>query len=128
MVQTLFKRDKRIDTDDIPPIIGNVIYSSNKEKVNIINDFFIKRPTLQHQHDTPPDPSQLDCQLIDITLSLSEVSNIIQNLDNSKSIGPDQVHNRLIIAASSELLTILFNRSLSKASFLLFGKFLVLAP
>ena len=68
----------------------------------------------------PPDLPQLDCQLNDITLSVSEVSNIIQNLDKSKATGPDQVHNTLLIAASSiiaEPLTILFNRSLSESKF-----------
>ena len=69
---------------------------------------------------TPPDLLQLDCQLNDITLSVSEVSNIIENLDKSKATGPDQVHNRLLIAASSiiaEPLTILFMRSLSESKF-----------
>ena len=46
--------------------------------------------------------------------------NIIQNLDKSKATGPDQVHNRLLIVASSfiaEPLTILFNRSLRESKF-----------
>ena len=68
----------------------------------------------------PPDLPQLDCLLNDITLSFSEVSNIIQNIDKSNATGPDQVHNILLIAASSiiaEPFTILFNRSLSESKF-----------
>ena len=127
-----FLKKKSIDNDKIPPIDYNgKVYYSNKEKANIFNDFFIKQSTLEHEDDTPPDLPQLDCQLNDITLSISEVSNIIQNLDKSKATGPDQVHNRLLIVASSiiaEPLTILFNRSLRESKFMLFGKFLTLPP
>ena len=93
--------------------------------------FNIKRSTLEHEDDTPPDLPQLDCQLNDITLSVSEVSNIIQNLDKSKATGPDQVHNRLLTVASSILLNLLlyYSTDLSvKPSSLLFGKFLTLPP
>ena len=96
-----FLKKKSIDNDEIPPIDYNgKVYYSNKEKANIFNDFFIKQSTLEHEDDTPPDLPELDCQLNDITLSVSEVSNIIQNLDKSKATGPDQVHNRLLIVAS----------------------------
>ena len=122
-----FLKKKSIDNDEIPPIDYNgKVYYSNKEKANIFNDFFIKQSTLEHEDDTPPDLPQLDCQLNDITLSVSEVSNIIQNLDKSKATGPDQVHNRLLIVASSiiaEPLTILLTDLSEKASSLLFGKF-----
>ena len=117
----VFLKKKSKDNDEIPPTDYNgKVYSSNKEKPNIFNDFFIKQSTLEHEDGTPPDLPQLDCQLNDITLSFSEVSNIIQNLDKSKATGPDQVHNRLLIVASSiiaEPLTILFNRSLRESKF-----------
>ena len=72
---------KSIDHDEIPPIDYNgKVYYSNKEKANLFNDFFIKRSTVEHEDDTRPDLLQLDCQLKDITLSVSEVNNIIQNL------------------------------------------------
>ena len=116
-----FLEKKSKDNDEIPPVDYNgKVYYSNKEKANIFNDFFIKQSALEHEDDTPPDLPQLDCQLNDITLTVSEVSNIIQNLDKSKATGPDQVHNRLLIVASSiiaEPLTILFNRSLRESKF-----------
>ena len=55
-----------------------------------------------------------DCKINDITLSVSEVSNAIQNLDKGKATGPGQVHKRLLIASAAiiaEPLFILFNRS-----------------
>ena len=116
-----FLKKKSIDNNEIPPIDYNgKVYYSNKEKAIFFNDFFIKQSALEHEDDTPPDLPQLDCQLNDITLSVSEVSNIIQNFDKSKATGPDQVHIRLLIVASSiiaEPLTILFNRSLSESKF-----------
>ena len=116
-----FLKNKSIDHNEIPPTNYNgKLYYSNKERANIFNDFFIKQSVLEHEDDTPRDRLQLDCQLNDITLSVSEVSNIIQNLDKSKATGPDQVHNRLLIAASfiiAEPLTILFNGSLSESKF-----------
>ena len=115
------EKEEYIGNDEIPPIDYNgKVYDSNKEKVSIFNDFFIKQPTLEHEDDTPPDLPQLDFQLNDITLSVFEISNIIQNLDKSKATGPDQVHNRLLIVASSSIaepLTILFNRSRSESKF-----------
>ena len=54
-----------------------MVYYSNKERANIFNDFFIKQSILEHEDDTPRDLLQLDCQLNDIALSVSEVSNII---------------------------------------------------
>ena len=70
-----FLEKKSIDNDEIPPIDYNgKVYYSNKEKANIFNDFFIKQSTLEHEDDTPPYLPQLDCQLNDITLSVSEVS------------------------------------------------------
>ena len=120
LVQAFLKK-KSIDHHEIPPTDYNgKLYYSNKERANIFNDFFIKQSVLEHEDDTPQDRLQLDCQLNDITLSVSEVSNIIQNLDKSKATGPDQVHNILLIAASfiiAEPLTILFNGSLSESKF-----------
>ena len=91
----------------------------------------LKQSTLEHEDGTQPDLPQLDCQLNDITLSVSELSNIIRNL-YIYILGPDQVHNRLLTVAflvTAEPLNELFNRSLLvKASSLLFGKFLTLAP
>ena len=78
----------------------HVLYS-NKEKANRLNDFFVKQSTLENEDDIPSVLPQLDCQLNDIVLSVSEVSNAIQNLDKTNATGPEEVHNRLLIAAAS---------------------------
>ena len=59
--------------------------------INRIDDFFIKEATLKNEDDTPPDISQLDCQLDEAVLSIKEVKKkkVIKNL-----------HNRLLIAAA----------------------------
>ena len=118
MVKT-FLNKKGINTDEIPPIEYNGnIYYSNKEKANILNDFSVKQSNLENEDDILSVLSQLDCQLNNIVLSVSEVSNAIQNLDN-KATSPDEVHNRLLIAAViviTEPLTKLFDRSLSESN------------
>ena len=77
LVQAFLKK-KSIDHHEIPPTDYNgKVYYSNKERANIFNDFFIKQSILEHEDDTPRDLLQLDCQLNDIALSVSEVSNII---------------------------------------------------
>ena len=82
LVRALLKKKSIDKKEEIPPTDYNrKVYYSNKEKANIFNDFFIKQSTLEHEDDTPSDLPQLDCQLNDITLSVFEVSNIIQNLD-----------------------------------------------
>ena len=85
----VFLTKKSIDNEEIPPIdYHGKRYYSKKEKANIFNYFFIKQSTLEHEDDTPPDLPQLECQLNAITLSVSEVSNIIQNLDKNQATGP----------------------------------------
>ena len=67
----------------------------------------------------------LTVNLIIFVLSVSEVSNAIQNLNKNKATGPDEVHNRLLIAAVSiitEPLTKLFNRSLNESRVPAIGK------
>ena len=91
-----------------------------KKRLIYSTTFFISQSTLEHEDDTPPDLPRLDCQINDITLSVSEASNAIQNLDKGKATGPDQVHNRLLIASAAiiaEPLSKLFNRSLRENKF-----------
>ena len=110
-----FLEKKSIDNDEIPPIDYNgKVYYSNKEKANIFNDFFIKQSTLEHEDDTPPDLPQLDCQLNDITLSVSEVSNIIQNLDKSKATGPKSITDYLLSPLLSLLNLLLYYLQISQ--------------
>ena len=84
-----------------------VLYS-NKWKADILNDVFVKQSTLENEDDIPPVLPKLDCQLNDIVLSVSVVSNAIENLDKNKATGPDEVHNRLEIAAASVMVQPLF--------------------
>ena len=90
-----FLNKKGIDTDVIPPLaLNGNIYYSNKEKANILNDFFSAQSTLEHEDDISLDLPRLDCK-INITLSASELSTAIPNLDKGKATGPDQIRNRL---------------------------------
>ena len=72
MVKT-FLIKKGIDTVEIPPAEynGNKYYS-NEEKAHILNDFFVKQSSLEHEDDKPSVLPQLDCHLHDIVLSVSK--------------------------------------------------------
>ena len=51
---------------------------------------------------------------------IAEVENVLKNLDTSKAVGPDLIHNKVLKMASpaiSNALTLLFNRSLSEGRF-----------
>lgn len=102
----------------IPPLINdNIIYSTNLEKANILNQYFAN----QSKIETPPmalPPLKLTTHsLLDsLNVTSSEVSDIIKLLDVNKANGPDCISSRLIkqvINAITLPLTDLFNKSLA---------------
>ena len=92
--------NKKGKNDDIPPLEyeGN-IYSSNIEKANILNDYFIRQSTLDNTDDEVPDIPQSTHQITEIEITQNQVSSLIKKLDKNKASGPDKIHNRLLIAA-----------------------------
>ena len=93
LVKSFFKK-QGVESDGIPPIEFDGNYYLNSEKADMLNDFFIKQSTLEHDDDTPPNLPKLDCKLNNIILTVPEVTNAIRNLDKTKAPGPDLVHNR----------------------------------
>jgi hypothetical protein len=59
-------------------------------------------------------------ELLEISLSVSEVQTAITNLDKGKAVGPDLIHNKVLFAAMNYIaqpLTNIFNRCLSESKF-----------
>ena len=112
---------KGMDSDEIPPILSNgELHYSNKSKANVLNDFFIQQSTLQDNDDTLPHVNYKPQELQEITLTESEVRNVIKNLENNKAVGPDRIHNRLLKASVDIIvphLTSFFNRCLNDGCF-----------
>jgi len=105
-------------SDDIPPISHNgQTFHSPQDKANVFNKYFIQQSTLENKDDEPPNLEQLNCELTDISLTSIEITTVIKKLDKNKAVGPDKIHNKLLIAAVdfiAEPLCILFNRSLTE--------------
>ena len=87
---------------------------------NALNSFFIEQSTLTEDDNELPDIVPLDCELQEITISETEVNNVIKNLDPTKAVGPDLIHNKLLIASRNIIAPVLakiFNKCLNKNKF-----------
>ena len=106
-------------------------FSTNKEKANAINEYFIKQATLENVCDSLPQVTFLDCEIDDIKLTVFEVKEIINTLYTRKATGPDLIHNKLLIAASEAIcvhLTGFFNRCLNEGIFPFIWKTATVTP
>ena len=80
--------NKGSDPDVIPPLEKDgVTYYTNKEKANVLNQFFIKQSTIEDNDDVPDVP-ELITSIIQMNVSVEEVKNTLT--------GPDQMHNKKI--------------------------------
>ena len=117
----LFLNKKEINSEEIPSleVNGKIIYS-DKEKANTLNSFFIEQSTLTEDDNELPDIVPLDCELQEITISETEVNNVIKNLDPTKAVGPDLIHNKVLISSRNIIAPVfakLFNKCLHKSKF-----------
>ena len=119
-----FLKSKDMNSDAIPPItdpddVNNIIYE-NKDKANCFNRYFKSQSTVPNANSNPPQIPISNTILPPFSLSVLEVENVIKDLNTSKSVGPDLVHNKVIKASSpviSNPLTSLFNKSLTEGHF-----------
>ena len=102
----------------IPPleINGNII-TDERDKSNILNNFFQSQTLLNDQDAILPDlpPSTVQTHLQNIVLNPSEVELVLETLSIGKASGPNELNNRIIRALSHELsypFCSLFNQSL----------------
>lgn len=117
----LFLKKKGVDSNKIPPILSDgVVFHTSQGKANVFNDFFITQSTLENEDDVLPAMPFCNYELREITLSSTDVKEVIANLNKNKAVGPDQVHNNLLISALPIILnplTVIFNRSLNETKF-----------
>ena len=108
-------------SSQIPPILFNdILYTSDNKKANLFNQFFSQQSTLENPDDTAPQLDQFDNALTNIMTTTEEVKSIIRSLDKTKSAGPDNIHNRLLIAGVDQIsgpLSLFFNRCLAAGVF-----------
>ena len=108
-------------TDVIQPLNKNgQIYTEEKEKANILNNFFTEQTLLDDSQATLPQTVKNTTYKLDsIIVTPEEVRDTLKSLPIGKDAGPDLINNRLLKELSQPLalpLSDLFNLSLSSGS------------
>ena len=110
-------------SSDIPPLQDTdkdeLIYSPDK-KAELFNSFFVKQSCINGADDDPPDIQDNGLVAPAMMFTHELVYNILKDLDQRKAVGPDLVHNKLLVKAKGIIsgpLAQLFNRSLDEATF-----------
>ena len=92
----------------------------DQEKVEVIYHFFASVFTCEDLNYIPPFPDrQFQTTLDDITFTEDMVLNRLVKLDQSKSPGPDEIHNRVLKELAHEIaqpLADLFNDSMKTST------------
>ena len=103
-----------------PPLEKDgLVYSDEKEKANLLNDFFRDQTLLDDQNAEIPEvvPYPVLHNLDFISLTPDEVKSILKSLPIGKATGPDGVSNRILSALANELsipIFHFFNQSLNQ--------------
>ena len=108
-------------SDVIPPLNKNgQIYTEEKEKTNILNNFFTEQTLLDESQATLPQAVKNTTYHLDsIIVTPEEVRDTLKSLPIGKAAGPDLINNRLLKEFAQPLalpLSDLFNLSLSSGS------------
>ena len=108
---------------DIPPLQNNnsneIVYLP-EHKTELFNDFFVKQSRINNIDDELPHIEFNGITAPTIVLTREMVYKVIKDLDQSKAVGPDLIHNKLLVKSAeflSEPFTILFNRSIAESRF-----------
>ena len=116
-----FLKNKNATINEIPPLVeNNEIHHSNTEKAGCLNTFFSNQSKVEDNNGPLPHLQFSTTQIEQISILPEDVASVIQHLDTNKAVGPDLVHNKLLVAAGStlnEALTLLFNKSLNNGEF-----------
>ena len=104
----------------IPPMKNNnEVYTDDKDKANLLNDYLKNQSCLNDNGKEPPQVDKLiPNDLSSIVTSAEEVKSILETLKIGKASGPDCINNYVLKMCAVELsepLSKLFNCSLSQA-------------
>jgi len=116
-----FMAKKGSNQNEIPPItVDNKTYFEDQEKAELFNTSFIKQTEINDTDDNAPELDNIELAIDDMVVTSEEVKSVIKSLDTSKAVGPDKIHNKILIASLpiiAEPLSILFTRSLNEGIF-----------
>jgi hypothetical protein len=114
-------------TNNIPPLIKQSIdgetdfFTSDQEKADCLNDYFASISTVNDSGAVlPPFLPKTDLNLSNISITESEIEDVIRVLALNKACGPDLISHKMLKGVSETIpkpLCILFNRSLAEECF-----------
>ena len=116
-----FTIKKGLSSSDIPPIqFENKVYYLSEEKADVFNTYFVNNSTLNGTDDELPILEESGVILPQLVITEEMILDVIKNLNPNKAVGPDLVHNKLLIKGADVIakpLEILLNRSLNEEKF-----------
>ena len=122
MVNNFFNR-RGLSFSEIPPLedtIKQEIVYLPEQKAELFNNFFIQQSHIEGADDNLPFIIDNGLNAPTIIFTSETVSKVIKDLDQSKAVGPDLIHNKLIVKAVDFIarpLATLFNRSITEGKF-----------
>ena len=97
------------------------VFYTNHEKASKFNEFFAEQSSIEDSNDDNiPHVPMVPSNINHIELSVDEVKNALKDLNPTKAVGLDMIHNKILITSTDvivDALTILFNRSLQEGVF-----------
>ena len=122
LVNSFFNRQNALSSE-IPPLkdadSGEIIYSP-ETKAELFNSYFAKQSLINNTDDDPPNIQENDLAAPVLVFTSEMVKKIIKDLDQRKAVGPDLIHNKLLVKAINIIsgpLASLFTRSLEESKF-----------
>ena len=116
-----FISNKGMPQDDIPPLEkNNTVYYSPKDKATIFNEYFASQCSVTDEGNDLPILDNFPVSIEELVLTTDTVLQTLKRLDGSKAVGPDLIHNKLLIVDADAIcqpLIRLFNGSLSEGKF-----------
>ena len=116
-----FAIKKGFSTPDIPPIqYDNKVYYLPEEKAEAFNKHFSSNSMVIGENDDLPVLNEENVVIPQLIITEEMITNVIKKIDPNKAVGPDSVHNKILIKAVDVIatpLTMLLNRSLNEMKF-----------
>ena len=130
LVKSLFNNSKQ---STIPTLFdNNSSYTNDKDKADLLNDYFIAQSTLPASNiPLPPFTYLTDARLGRIVILPQDVKKVLLNLNTSKAIGADKISNKLLKECAESLcipLAEIFQQSLDEGIYPDTWKEAIIAP